>query len=782
MKARFGVKSRFSVRAIPVKRAPDRGRETAFLMKLPTVPERFIFSGKGWDRVMYQSATRVEMLLAGLNPAQQQAVETTEGPVQIIAGAGSGKTRVLTHRVAYLLAMKKVHPWNILAITFTNKAAREMKERIVQLVGPVAEEIWISTFHSMCVRILRRDIDRIGWSRNFTILDTSDQLTVIRQILKEENLDPKKFEPRVLLGKISHAKNHLQGPDGMRKAAKTFLDEVAADVYKKYQHKLRINESLDFDDLLMQTVNLFEQVPDVKDYYQRKFQYIHVDEYQDTNHAQYVLVKQLAEKHRNICVVGDSDQSIYRFRGADIRNILDFERDYPDATTIKLEQNYRSTKRILAAANHLISHNTERKPKELWTENEEGALIRLFVAGNEHEEAYYIADTILSGRKEGHRFSDYAVLYRTNAQSRVIEDVMLKANIPYTVVGGIKFYERKEIKDLLAYLRLVVNPHDDLSLQRVINVPKRGIGAATLDKIANYAETQGLSLFGALLELEQIGLTKRAMGPLEEFVNLIRTWHAQMDYLSASEITEEVLERSGYREELKRENSLESAARLENLDEFLTVAQEFENRSEDKSLVAFLTDLALISDIDSLDGADGDGPQDAVALMTLHSAKGLEFPYVFLVGMEENIFPHVRTLDKESELEEERRLAYVGITRAEKVLHLTRARVRTIFGQTSSNLPSRFLSEIPSDLLEVVGERTEPERPAASVRRSVIRPEPREVADWKPGDKAKHAKWGIGTVVQVQGTGEDMELNIAFPAPVGVKKLLAKYAPITRIE
>ncbi|MBA4548409.1 DNA helicase PcrA [Thermoactinomyces intermedius] len=719
-----------------------------------------------------------ETLLEGLNPMQQKAVETTEGPVLIVAGAGSGKTRVLTHRVAYLLSEKQVHPWNILAITFTNKAAREMKERIVSLVGPRAEEIWISTFHAMCVRILRRDIDQLGMSRNFTILDTSDQLSVIKQVLKEENLDPKKFEPRSLLNQISHAKNQLAGPAEMKQGARNFFEQVAADVYEKYQEKLRANQSLDFDDLLMETVRLFQSRPEVKEYYQRKFKYIHVDEYQDTNHAQYVLVQMLAEHHRNICVVGDSDQSIYRFRGADIRNILHFEQDYPDAVQIKLEQNYRSTKNILQAANHLIAHNTERKPKELWTANEEGSKIQLFEASTEQEEAFYIAETISNGIKEGKRYSDYAVLYRTNAQSRVIEEVMMKSNIPYTVVGGIKFYERKEIKDLLAYLRLIVNPHDDLSLSRIINVPRRGVGAASLEKIQNYAAQNGISMFEALLEMEHIGLSKRTLKPLETFVGFVRELHAMIEYLSAVEMTEEVLQRSGYREELKKEKTIEAASRLENIDEFLSVAQEFEKRNEDKTLISFLTDLALISDVDQLDEEE-EKNAESVALMTLHSAKGLEFPHVFLVGLEEGIFPHMRSLDDESEMEEERRLAYVGLTRAEKVLHLTRARTRTIFGQTSSNLPSRFLREIPAELFEEAGQKKETPTPSRGIRK-VSRPVPNPERNWQVGDKAVHKKWGVGTVVKVQGEGEDMELNIAFPAPVGVKKLLAKYAPITK--
>lgn len=736
----------------------------------------------------YTSSTHE--LVAGLNPTQRQAVETTEGPVQLIAGAGSGKTRVLTHRVAYLLAEKRIHPWNILAITFTNKAAREMKERISKLVGSVAEEIWISTFHSMCVRMLRRDIDRIGYSRNFTILDTSDQLTVIKQVLKEENLDPKKFEPRTILNKISSAKNSLHTPAKMQLHASNFMDEVAAQVYEKYQHKLKTNESLDFDDLLMKTVELLSTVPEVKEFYQRKFQYIHVDEYQDTNHVQYTLVKLLAEHHQNVCIVGDSDQSIYRFRGADISNILNFERDYPQATTIKLEQNYRSTKKILEAANFLIAHNTERKPKDLWTENDPGKPIIVMEAGNEHEEAYYVAEQILQGHREGIPYSDFAILYRTNAQSRVLEEVMLKANIPYQVVGGIKFYERKEIKDVLAYLRLVVNPDDDLSLTRVINVPKRGIGAATLEKIANYASAQGLSLFRAILEVEQIGLTKRTIAPLQEFTSFIQQLHAMIDYLSAVELTEEILQRSGYREELKREKTIEAASRLENIDEFISVAQEFEKRNEDKSLVTFLSDLALVSDVDQLDEngmVDESNKADQLGMMTLHSAKGLEFPYVFLVGLEEGIFPHSRSLDDESEMEEERRLAYVGITRAEKELHLTYARSRSIYGHTNMNPPSRFLKELPEEIVDRQGQNqrafgTTSSSTTTVQRRPVGLPKIQPIGNWAVGDKAQHSKWGIGTVVQVSGEGENMELNIAFPAPIGLKKLLAKFAPITKVD
>lgn len=718
-------------------------------------------------------------LLSGLNQDQKRAVESTQGPLLIVAGAGSGKTRVLTHRVAWLLSEKKVHPWNILAITFTNKAAREMKERIHRLVGSEAEDIWISTFHSMCVRILRRDIDRIGFNRNFTILDSSDQLTVMKQILKEKNLDPKQFPPRGMLNRISNAKNQLWSAQDLKEQSRNYTDDIAAQVYEAYQDKLRTNQSLDFDDLLLETVRLFQQVPQVLDYYKKKFQYIHVDEYQDTNHVQYVLVQMLADHHRNLCVVGDSDQSIYRFRGADITNILHFERDYPDAQVIKLEKNYRSTKTILNAANEVISHNSERKPKKLWTENEQGEQVQLFEAENEHDEAYYVADTIRKEKQDGGKYSDFSILYRTNAQSRVMEEVLVKSNIPYRMIGGLKFYDRKEIKDLLAYLRLVVNPDDDLSLRRVINVPKRGIGAATLDKIARFADSQEISMFRALLEVEEIGLSQRFIQSLVGFAQMIKELNAMMDYLSAGEITETVLDRSGYREELKKEDTVEAASRLENIDEFLSVTQEFESKNEDKSLVAFLTELALISDVDSLE-EESDGEEDSVTLMTLHSAKGLEFPQVFLIGMEDGLFPHSRTLDDPEELEEERRLAYVGITRAQKKLYLTRAKNRMLYGRTNAHPPSVFLKEIPAELVEPVGKPSGVLKKPL-LRQGPVRPVPDTETDWNVGDKVNHKKWGLGTVVKVQGEGKDMELNIAFPSPVGVKRLLAQFAPITKV-
>ncbi|WP_338787764.1 DNA helicase PcrA [Metabacillus sp. FJAT-53654] len=735
-------------------------------------------------------------LLSGLNDMQQEAVKTTDGPLLIMAGAGSGKTRVLTHRIAYLMTEKQIAPWNILAITFTNKAAREMKERIQRILGPGADEIWISTFHSMCVRILRRDSDRMGINRNFSILDTTDQLSVIKTVLKEKNLDPKKYEPRSLLGSISSAKNELITPEEYDKTANSHYEQMVSDVYREYQKKLRKNQSLDFDDLIMTTIQLFQRVPEVLESYQRKFQYIHVDEYQDTNRAQYMLVKLLASRFKNLCVVGDSDQSIYRWRGADIANILSFEKDYPQANVILLEQNYRSTKLILEAANEVIKRNSNRKPKKLWTENQQGAKITYYRADSEAAEGQFVAGRIKQLVDSGQRkLSEIAILYRTNAQSRIIEEVLLKSNLNYTIVGGIKFYDRKEIKDLLAYLRLIANPDDDISLARIINVPKRGVGSTSVDKIANYAIDNDLSLFQALDEIEQIGVSARVINALVEFRELIRNLGNMQDYLSVTELAEEIIEKSGYREMLKLEKTIEAQSRLENIDEFLSVTQTFEKQNEDKSLVAFLTDLALVSDIDKLE-EDEQEQSDALVLMTLHSAKGLEFPVVFLIGLEEGVFPHSRSLMEEDEMEEERRLAYVGITRAEKDLFITNAQMRTLFGRTSMNPESRFISEIPSELIENLNEvkkSTSPSTPTSafnSGRRLEKRPPvSKPIAastggdgiSWAVGDKAEHKKWGIGTVVSVKGTGEGKELDIAFPSPVGIKRLLAKFAPINRI-
>ncbi|WP_144521677.1 DNA helicase PcrA [Bacillus pumilus] len=732
-------------------------------------------------------------LLEGLNDAQKEAVKATDGPLLLMAGAGSGKTRVLTHRIAYLMAEKHVAPWNILAITFTNKAAREMRERVQAILGPGADDIWISTFHSMCVRILRRDIDRIGVDRNFSILDTSDQLSVIKNILKERNIDPKKFDPRSILGSISSAKNELIDAEEYAKTAGDFYDQVVSDVYTDYQKRLLKNQSLDFDDLIMMTIRLFERIPEVLEHYQRKFQYIHVDEYQDTNRAQYMLVKLLAQRFQNICVVGDSDQSIYRWRGADITNILSFEKDYPSSEVILLEQNYRSTKRILNAANTVIQNNSNRKPKNLWTENDEGAKIAYYRADNEFGEGQFVAGKIHQLHQSGKRkLSDFAILYRTNAQSRVIEETLLKSNIQYNIVGGTKFYDRKEIKDILAYLRLVANPDDDISFARIVNVPKRGIGATSVDKIAAYAEMNDLSMFEALAQVDFIGLSARAANALDEFKQLIDQMTNMQDYLSVTELTEEILEKTGYREALKVEKTIEAQSRLENIDEFLSVTKNFEEQNEDKSLVTFLTDLALVADIDKLDENEEED-QDAVILMTLHAAKGLEFPVVFLMGMEEGVFPHSRSLMEDAEMEEERRLAYVGITRAEEELYLSSAKMRTLFGRTNMNLESRFIREIPADLLDNLNEKKETKTPFRQKRERpqrrgpVSRPQTQTIQNtgggsigWAVGDKAAHKKWGVGTVVSVKGSGDSTELDIAFPSPTGIKRLLAAFAPIEK--
>jgi DNA helicase-2/ATP-dependent DNA helicase PcrA len=766
-----------------------------------------------------------------LNPEQRRAVETTEGPLLIMAGAGSGKTRVLTHRIAYLIGAKKQAPWSVLAITFTNKAAREMQERVGKLVGPSGSDIWVSTFHSMCVRILRRDISRIGFNSNFSILDSADQLSVIRTCMKELNIDTKKFEPKSVQAELGNAKNELITPERYENRIGDYFQGLVAKVYKLYQKKLRANNSLDFDDLIMTTIELFKEVPEVLDFYQSKFRYIHVDEYQDTNRAQYMLCQMLADKHKNLCVVGDSDQSIYKWRGADIANILNFEKDYPNAATILLEQNYRSTANILDAANKVIANNAGRKPKNLWTDKEGGSKIKLYRADSEHEEGYFIAGEINRNISKGRAHAEHAILYRTNAQSRIIEEILIKSDIPYQIVGGVKFYDRKEIKDILAYLRLLSNPDDDISLNRVVNVPKRGIGDTTVDKLADHAGRRGISIFALLEEVESLEITGKARNALANFRDMIANLNRMVDYLSVTELTEQVLELSGYREELKRENTIESKARLENIEEFLSVTMDFEKRNEDKSLVSFLTDLALIADIDTLDDDEAEARKNGVVLMTMHSAKGLEFPVVFIVGLEEGIFPHSRALMDDTEMEEERRLAYVGITRAEKELYLSCARMRTLFGRTNMNAPSRFLGEIPEQLLELVsaggtigggggfgfgggrgssfsggGSRTgafgstpsfgKPggaassfgSKPAAAgtvrVTTQGAAPQPGSTpaGDYKVGDKVGHGKWGTGTIVALKGAGDDTELQIAFPAPVGLKRLLAKFAPISKVD
>ncbi|MFG1736170.1 DNA helicase PcrA [Paenibacillus sp. 843] len=764
-----------------------------------------------------------------LNPQQRQAVEATDGPLLIMAGAGSGKTRVLTHRIAYLIATRKAAPWSILAITFTNKAAREMQERVSKLVGREGQDIWVSTFHSMCVRILRKDIERIGFTSNFSILDSTDQLSVIRNVMKQHNIDPKKFEPKAIQAAMSAAKNELISPQQYEQKAGDYFESLVAKVYTEYQKRLKSNNSLDFDDLIMTTIQLFKEVPEVLDFYQRKFQYVHVDEYQDTNRAQYMLCRMLADSHHRICVVGDSDQSIYRWRGADITNILNFEQDYPEARTILLEQNYRSTANILNAANNVIGLNTGRKPKNLWTEQGEGPKIKVFRGDTEHDEGYFVTSEISKSVTAGKSYQDHAILYRTNAQSRVIEEILIKSDIPYQIVGGIKFYDRKEIKDLLAYLRLISNPDDDISLTRIINVPKRSIGDTTVAKLAAAAAERGISIFRVLEIVDDLGFAGRTRNALVGFYDMIAALSRMVEFLSVTELTEKILEMSEYRLELQNENTIESRSRLENIDEFLSVTQEFEKNNEDKSLISFLTDLALIADIDSMND-DEEDRDDAVVLMTMHSAKGLEFPVVFIIGMEEGVFPHSRAFMDNEELEEERRLAYVGITRAEKQLFLSCARMRTLFGRTTANMPSRFLEEIPEELKEDTqmahdryrrgggsnvggsyagrgfgggggsnfgGSRSVDLSLSGSTASAQAAPKSRVTmttgaasrsaaasgsGEFKAGDKVAHGKWGTGTIVAVKGSGNDMELQIAFPAPVGVKRLLAGFAPITKVE
>ncbi|EOM69132.1 DNA helicase PcrA [Enterococcus faecium] len=737
-------------------------------------------------------------LLNGMNPRQKEAVLHTDGPLLLMAGAGSGKTRVLTHRIAYLIEEKEVNPWNILAITFTNKAAKEMKERVNAILASGGEDVWVSTFHSMCVRILRRDVDFIGYNRNFTIIDSSEQLTLMKRILKELNIDPKKYDPRSILGTISQAKNSLQTSQDFAKMQGSYYEEIAAKCYAAYQKELQYNQCMDFDDLIMNTIRLFEEHPDSLTYYQNKFHYIHVDEYQDTNHAQYTLVNLLAGRFRNLCVVGDADQSIYGWRGADMQNILDFEKDYPDAAVILLEQNYRSTKNILSAANQVIENNSNRKPKNLWTENKEGNKITYYRADNERDETRFIVDRMQEEIRSNHRnYGDFAILYRTNAQSRVMEETLLKANIPYKMVGGHKFYDRKEIKDILAYLNVLANPQDSISFERIVNSPKRGIGPGFIEKLRSFASLHEWPLLEAAQNVDLANIGGKAGQQLGAFGEMIQEVTQMIPYLTVTELTKEVLDRSGYLEDLKIQNTLEAQARIENLEEFLTVTQEFDKQFEqqneedadapEEKLTVFLNDLALVSDIDNL---EEDASQ--VTLMTLHAAKGLEFPVVFLIGLEEGVFPLSRALMEESELEEERRLAYVGITRAEEALYLTNAFSRTLYGRTQYNRPSRFVEEIDQELLEIEGMRPTPKKTPVFAKKTAYSYKQPETAvvpsksatggennSWKPGDKVKHKKWGLGTVVRVSGTSKDLELDVAFPSQ-GVKRLLAAFAPIEK--
>lgn len=753
-------------------------------------------------------------LLNGMNDRQAEAVQTTEGPLLIMAGAGSGKTRVLTHRIAYLIDEKMVNPWNILAITFTNKAAREMKERAYAL-NPATQDCLIATFHSMCVRILRRDADHIGYNRNFTIVDPGEQRTLMKRILKALNLDPKKWSERTILATISNAKNDLIDDVAYEAQAGDLYTQIVAKCYKAYQKELRQSEAVDFDDLIMLTLRLFDQNPDVLTYYQQKFQYIHVDEYQDTNHAQYQLVKLLASRFKNICVVGDADQSIYGWRGADMQNILDFEKDYPESKVVLLEENYRSTKTVLQAANEVIENNRNRRPKKLWTQNAQGDLITYYRARDEGDEAIYVASQIDQHHREGKPYKDFAVLYRTNAQSRTIEEALLKANIPYTMVGGTKFYSRKEIRDVISYLNIIANPADNISYERIVNEPKRGVGPGTVVKIRDFATTHALSLLEASQDIMLSGVKGKAAQAVFDLATLLYNLRNRLDEMTITELAEAVLDKTGYLNALAVQGTIEANARIENIQEFLSVTKNFDEKEVEEEetgvdrLSRFLLDLALIADTD-----DGDKETSEVTLMTLHAAKGLEFPVVFLIGMEENVFPLSRAAEEEAELEEERRLAYVGITRAEHILYLTNANSRLLFGRSNYNQPSRFIREISSDLLDyqglarpantsfkasyVNGKATQfgqgmSLQQALQSRKSSVQQSTRfggtmpfassnpssSATTWSVGDIAVHRKWGRGTVLEVSGSGSNQELKINFPE-MGLKKVLASLAPISK--
>ncbi|WP_310652226.1 DNA helicase PcrA [Lactobacillus jensenii] len=751
-----------------------------------------------------------ETILKGLNPQQQEAVETTEGPLLVVAGAGSGKTSVLTRRIAYLVEEKGVAPWNILAITFTNKAATEMKERVQKLLGPAGQDVWMSTFHALCVRILRRDADKIGYSRNFSIADSSEQVTLIKHIEKDLNINPKQYNPRAILSAISNAKNDLLNPKDFEAASGNRpFDQIVSEIYKEYQKRLGQDQIMDFDDLIMQTLVLFQKDKATLHYYQNKFRYLLVDEYQDTNEAQYQLCRLLAAQYSNVCVVGDGDQSIYGWRGANMENILNFEKDYKDkgVHTVKLEQNYRSTGHILSAANAVIKNNQNRKSKRLWTDQGSGEKITYYRAQSDVDEAIFVISKITEAVKAGKRdYKDFAILYRTNAQSRSFEESLVKSNIPYQIVGGHKFYDRKEIKDILAYLKLVANTSDSMSFNRIVNVPKRGIGAATVDKLLTFANERGIGVGDALSNLELVPVSAAASKKLADFnaklVDCVA--YAQDTSHTVTGLTEKILEDFGYTDALKKEKTLESASRLENLDEFLTVTKRFDDNFEaddDESLPIndFLSEVTLLSDQDDI---EDDGNQ--VTLMTLHAAKGLEFPVVFLVGMEDGIFPLSRAMLEEDQLEEERRLAYVGITRAREKLYLTNAFSRTMYGKTTSNPASRFVQEIKPEDLETEyaggvrkantnsftstnsvpffnkGERAKSQVYTAKTATKASGAIGAEKQGWNVGDQVTHKAWGKGVVVKVNGTGEDMELDIAFEAK-GIKRLLAAFAPIKKV-
>lgn len=737
-----------------------------------------------------------------LNPQQQEAVYYTEGPLLILAGAGSGKTRVLTHRIAYLIDEKGVNPWNILAITFTNKAAQEMRDRVDKIVGFGSESVWVSTFHSMCVRILRRHIDRLGFDNNFTIYDTDDQKTLMKDICRRLNIDTKLYKEKSLLAQISHAKDEMITPDEMEmNAAGDFNKKKVAAVYREYQASLRKNNALDFDDLLVKTVELFQNCDDVLYNYQERFRYIMVDEYQDTNTVQFKLVSLLAARYENLCVVGDDDQSIYKFRGANIGNILGFERVFPNAKVIRLEQNYRSTKNILNAANCVIANNTERKSKTLWTENEEGEKIHFRQFMNGYEEAEYVVGEISRIHREGlGQYKDCAVLYRTNAQSRLFEEKCLLANIPYKIVGGVNFYARKEIKDLLCYLKTIDNAKDDLAVRRIINVPKRGIGATTLSRVQDYADHMDISFYDALRVAEEIPAIGRSLGKIDGFVTFIQTLKSKAEAYTVRQLLEEVIELTGYVKELEAEDTDESRGRIENIDELISKTESYQEAMEEMNqpatLSGFLEEIALVSDIDSVDP-----DQDYVLLMTLHSAKGLEFPRVFLAGMEDGIFPSYMTIISEdpSDIEEERRLCYVGITRAMKDLTMTAAQQRLIRGEAQYNKVSRFVREIPRELVDL-GHTIQDKKPkiqdesplksSYAQMKKVFQAQsftPREFKvtkaaslDYGVGDTVRHVKFGVGIVKNITEGGRDYEVTVDFDK-AGVKKMFASFAKLKKI-
>ena len=732
-------------------------------------------------------------LIEGLNPQQKEAVLHTEGPLLVLAGAGSGKTRVITHRIAYLIQEKGVAPWSILSLTFTNKAAREMRDRIEALIGARVLDIWSGTFHSCCVRILRREIERIGFNRDFVIYDTGDQETLIKDCLQRLGYNDRNFPPKQVLAYIGRAKDELISPEAYSiNAASDFRMRKISDIYTLYQKKLKANNALDFDDILLHTLNIFDKNPDVLAYYQDKFKYILVDEYQDTNTAQYMLVSMLAKKHRNICVVGDDDQSIYGWRGANMQNILDFEKHFHGCRVIKLEQNYRSTERILDAANNVIKNNYGRKPKLLWTKNLTGEPVYVYKAFDERDEADFTAGMVRNAVARGdNNYGDFAVLYRINAQSRVFEDSFMKMGIPYRIIGAHKFYDRKEIKDIIAYLRVVNNPHDDISLKRIVNVPRRGIGKVTLDRAEQLAYDNGVSIYSILLEASKLSELTRASAKIKSFTDMLVKLRSLAEYLDLTELIKSVIDQSGIIKELEQEDTIEAKTRIENIREFQSVVLDFVRNSEeeDPGLNDFLAHVSLIADVDTM--AD---EQDRVVLMTMHSAKGLEFPIVFLAGMEEGVFPSYRSIGEESEMEEERRLCYVGITRAREKLYLTFTKSRTLFGNTTYNRQSRFIDEIPEDLLKHISENSDLIK--SDVRKSVTNQISAD--EWKQrtasfikatelntdelvaGTRVLHKKFGAGTITAREPEGSDFKLEIDFDQ-FGMKRLLASYAKLKSV-